>query len=287
MIFLVLSTYTSQYFTTPSVESLVRHTKLESSDRIVVIDNDGSLDDIPGATVIRNGRPKSFAENANFGIALSHILKDDLMLLNNDIVYTNHWFDLLELDDEKIIVPFCNQDAQYEYDGLQIKFAMDFEDYGDNERQLNAIARLHAAKVANDPPYTREALISFYCVYIPWKISKVIGLFDETFGRGGGEDVDYRLRAMELGIDVVKAQRPFLLHFMGKSTWRSGEKKEATETANEIYRGHFVEKWGARVAEFFLAGADTQVIASRSGFNSALANSDFATILDHLRTNTP
>ena len=36
-------------------------------------------------------------------------------------------------------------------------------------------------------------LMAFYCFKIPYEILNEIGYFDKTFGKCGGEDIDYRI----------------------------------------------------------------------------------------------
>ncbi|WJI40016.1 MULTISPECIES: hypothetical protein [Mesorhizobium] len=255
----------------------------------MIIDNDGSLGDLPGSIVIRNERPRSFAENANFSIGVSQIVKDDLILMNNDIVYTNNWLDFLlagERSRDNIVIPYCNQNVQYRSGLLDLKIAMDLDEYADREEDLEEIARIHQRELVNTPDYDASILMSFFCVYIPWKVSRAVGYFDEGFGRGGGEDVDYRLRALRAGVEVLHSRRSYLLHFMGKSTWRSGEPSEETRSADATYRRHFVEKWGRPVAEFFLSGSNKQEVANRYGLNQHLQRHDFRAILERLQDAT-
>jgi len=284
MIFLMISTRKSQSFTSPSLSSLLKKTTFRSHDKVIIIDNDGSLQDLPGSIIIRHERPRSFAENANFGIGISHILKDDLILLNNDIIYTNNWLDfLLTNDGQGILIPFCNQNVQYSAGSLKIQFAMDYEDYADREDELEEIARNHRLGLVDRSDCSEtDILMSFFCVYIPWRVSILVGNFDERFGRGGGEDVDYRLRALKCGIGVLYSPRSYLLHFMGKSTWRSGETIDDTRSADANYRRYFVEKWGGPVAEFFLAGPNKDDVANRYCVLPHLERRDFRAVLEHL-----
>jgi GT2 family glycosyltransferase len=282
MIFLMISTQNSQRFTAPSAASLIKQTPIGAGDKVVIVDNDGTLGDLPGATVIRNETRRSFAQNANFGLALSAVLCDDLMLLNNDIIYTKNWLDFLKPQENQILVPFCNQNAQYHFGELKLNFTMDYEDYDEREDELEFIAQFHRQQSAALPTVTAEPLISFFCVYIPRAISAKLGNFDESFGRGGGEDVDYRLRALLAGFEVSLVRQCYLLHFMGKSTWRSGEPAHDTALANLTYQRRFVEKWGSPVAEFFLAGPHKLDIADRYGVRAELERSDFRGLLQRL-----
>ena len=282
MLYVMISTRNSQQFTPIAVASLKLHTPLSPGDIVVVIDNDGALPDMDGVHVIRNDRPRSFAENANLAINLSHVTGHDLWLLNNDIVFTPNWLSHSFLDGQSIIVPHCNQYAQYEYDGLELRFSMDLEDLGGRFETLNRAAVAHAQR-ANGAIYSTSSLFIFYCVYLPHAATKKIGHFDESFGKGGGEDVDYRLRAMDVGVDVKLAYPAYLLHFMGKSTWRSGEVSEETRERELTYRTRFIAKWGTPLAEMFLSGGDKRTVAARYGVLDSFERADYPAIFQALR----
>jgi GT2 family glycosyltransferase len=233
--------------------------------------------------VIRNERRRSFAENGNFGLAVSAVLQDDVIILNNDIIFTENWLEHLNPDGQQILVPFCNQNAQYHCQNLKLEFVMDYADYNDWDNELEAIARHHREHSAALSPLVEDALISFFCVYIPRGARQILGNFDETFGRGGGEDVDYRLRALLAGIDVKLVRRCYLLHFMGKSTWRSGEAAAESALAYATYQRRFIEKWGQPIADLFLAGPNKPAIAARYGVSAEFERGDFRAALKGLR----
>jgi len=65
----------------------------------------------------------------------------------------------------------------------------------------------------------------------------------------GGEDIDYRIRASQLGYDIQIDTSSYLLHFYGKSIWRSGESKEKTLKREKNYRQYFEKKWGKEMSD--------------------------------------
>lgn len=284
MIFLMISTHKSQNYTLPSLNSLLKNTDLQPHDKVVIIDNDASLPDLEGARIVRNERPRSFAENANFGIGLSQILEDDLLVLNNDIIFTAGWLDYFIVEPNSILIPYCNQNIQYSAKSLQLSFAMDLEEYAGRDEELEEIARAHRQQIADGPDVDTSPVMSFFCVYIPWKVARMVGNFDESFGRGGGEDVDYRLRALKAGVNVFYSRRCYLLHFGGKSTWRSGEPADETRSADVIYQRRFVEKWGEPAAHLFLQGPNKRDLAERYGVLAELERQDYRAILDRLES---
>jgi hypothetical protein len=86
---------------------------------------------------------------------------------------------------------------------------------------------------------------------------------------------------------VKLAQHPYLLHFMGKSTWRSGEVAQATRAAETDYRRRFVEKWGQAIADIFLAGGNKAEVAEKYGVLSAFEARDFVAVFEALWKSNP
>ena len=44
----------------------------------------------------------------------------------------------------------------------------------------------------------------------------------------------------------------YLLHFYGKSSWRSGENEKKTAERYNNYKNYFEKKWGKELAEKYL-----------------------------------
>ena len=243
----MVNTKQSQNYTHYALDSFFKTTELKSNDKFFLIDNDKTFDSIEkyeDITLIKNSSPKSFAENMNFILKLSLFDKVDFFGLSNDVIFTENWNKNIKIKNS-ISVPLCNQ---YVY-GDFIKPIMNLEDYIGKDTELNMISK----NVVSKSYQIQNNLISFYCFYIPYEISSDVGLFDEQFGIGGGEDVDYRLRALEKGYDTILNNQSYILHFVGKSTWLGGETKEETEKRNSKYYKHLVEKWGSDLIDKVLS----------------------------------
>ena len=78
---------------------------------------------------------------------------------------------------------------------------------------------------------------------------------DTSYGTGGGEDVDYRIRCAMKGYEVNFLLDSYLLHFHGKSTW-GVETIEQTEKRNKIYIKTFFDKWGSDMTQIFILRKD-------------------------------
>ena len=84
-----------------------------------------------------------------------------------------------------------------------------------------------------------------FCMLIPKKVIRRIGLLDERFGPGGYEDYDYCLRVQMAGYKVILAEDVFIHHFGGKGY--VGMDYDEMRARN---RGIFVRKWCRKTLEF-------------------------------------
>ena len=246
----MINTHNTERYTDLAISTFFKNTQLKDNDRFFLIDNDGKYklkQNFSDITVISNNQPRYFAKNMNHVMKIAFHDKADFIGLNNDIVFTENWNKNFG-SSKCISVPLCNQMFIGEYGGLKIKSVMDIEEFGDKEEELNSFAKnIDPQKINGTPP-----LIAFYCFHIPHEIISKVGFFDEEFSRGG-DDVDYRLRASQLGYEVTVNTSSYLLHFCGKSSWRSGEDKEKTLTREKNYRNYFEQKWGKELADKLLA----------------------------------
>ena len=168
--------------------------------------------------------------------------------MNNDIAFTKNWNETLG-DLNSISIPLCNQHMQSDW----IKSEMKLEEFAGKEEQLNELSQHITSNKQNIP----ENLIkAFYCFYVPHEVSSKVGILDEEFGLGGGEDIDYTLRAEQFGIETKFNHNSYLLHFSHRTL--------DNETIEEKYRRteqlylYFCKKWGKDVAQRRLSLAVTQ-----------------------------
>jgi hypothetical protein len=211
----------SEKYTHLALDTFFRNSIFEKQDKFFLIDNDKSFTkNYENITVISNASSKSFAENMNFILKQAIIDGVDFVGLNNDIAFTKNWNQNLG-DLNSISIPLCNQHLY----GNWIKSEMKLEEFIGKEESLNQIA----SQIISHPQNLAPNLIkAFYCFYIPHEVSSKIGLFDEEFGKGGGEDIDYSLRAEQLGIETKFNANSYLLHFSHRTL--NNETKEEKDS---------------------------------------------------------
>ena len=279
----MVNTSRSSAYTLPALQSFFRHTPLGPDDRFFLFDNDGDFDLPPGfdrVEVIRNPEPRGFAANVNQVIVRARETGADVIFPNNDVIFTKGWLEPLIQRDDAILLPLCNQFRLYGHGSLQLAPAMDLDEYLGKDEDLDRIVEQHGREI--DVDFANTLHMSFFCFRIPNRIHSEIGLFDEKFGRGGGEDVDYRIRAHLAGYEVMMAAKSYLLHFMGKSTWRGGEDAEQIKRRNATYVDYFTQKWGADLARVFLFSADWQNSVVTLGIQSEIESGDYAKAIRRL-----
>ena len=239
----------SEKYTHLALDTFFRNSIFRKQDKFFLIDNDKTFtQDYENVTIISNSSLKSFAENMNFILKQAIMDGADFVGLNNDIAFTKNWNETLG-DLNSISIPLCNQHMQSDW----IKSEMKLEEFAGKEEQLNELSQHITSNKQNIP----ENLIkAFYCFYVPHEVSSKVGILDEEFGLGGGEDIDYTLRAEQFGIETKFNHNSYLLHFSHRTL--------DNETIEEKYRRteqlylYFCKKWGKDVAQRRLSLAVTK-----------------------------
>ena len=239
----------SEKYTHVALDTFFRNSIFNSNDKFFLIDNDKTFtQDYENVTIISNSSSKSFAENMNFILKQALMDGADFVGLNNDIIFTKNWNQNLG-DSSSISIPLCNQHLQV--GGLRPQ--MQLEEFVGKEEQLNELAQ-HITSNKQDIP--ANLIKAFYCFYVPFEVSSKVGLLDEEFGLGGGEDIDYSLRAEQLGIETKFNHSSYLLHFSHR-TLDHETVEEKDKRTYQLYL-HFCKKWGKEVANSRLSLAVTQ-----------------------------
>ena len=210
------------------------------------------------------------------GIAAAMEREKNLVFLNNDIIFTENWFHPLKANERDISIPVCNQLFPYHSDcgNLKLKVTMTFDDFKENYDLLNEIVKKHKKKFKPNLKF-QGLLMPFYCFKVPYKILCEVGYFDKSFGIGGGEDIDYRIRCAIKGYEINFLLESYILHFHGKSTWDGAEAKIQTEIRNEIYIKAFKKKWGSEMTQLFILRKNFSNILSEKGLEDLFKRGKF------------
>ncbi|MBT2291600.1 glycosyltransferase [Paenibacillus albidus] len=229
---IIILTYNKLDYTQTCIESIKTYTK-QGSYQIIVVDNcstDGTrewLAEQSDILTIYNEENAGFPKGCNQGIKLTS--SGDILLLNNDVIVTENWLDILQdclhsSPEVGAVGPAHNGEMTTDYntaDGLW-DFARSYNSY-DSSKWEN-----------------RLKLIGF-AMLIKRSVLEEVGLLDERFSPGNCEDTDYSFRIIQRGYKILYCNNVFIHHYGSVSF---GDMKEHYNALLEKNRRKFVDKWG-------------------------------------------
>ena len=177
---IVIPTYNNcEKYLKPCVDSLIKHSDMDNVE--LIISANGCTDNtkeyliylqtaVPNLKVAWDDDALGYSKATNAGITLA--TTDKIILLNNDTVLLNQsknqWLEMLE-------APFLQ----------------------------NVDVGLSGPVVQHSPDAGRDFCV-FFCVMIDKKVFNKIGLLNEEYGVGTGEDVEFCIEAENAGFKVVQ-----------------------------------------------------------------------------------
>lgn len=198
-------------------ESLRRHTDFRRHRLIAIVDGAGqsaadrileTLGAEPGARilVLRHERPRGYVASVNRGLRES---SDDVVLLNSDAIVTPRWLDKLasaaaSSRQVATATPFSN-DATL----CSIPRAFEANDVPSGF-DVPSFARLVEEVSARE--YPRIPTGVGFCLYVKRRAIDAVGVFDEAFSPGYGEENDFCFRALKAGWRHVLDDATFVFH---------------------------------------------------------------------------
>jgi len=283
-IFAMVTLKSSNFYTKHALASFFKNTEMESDDEFLLINNDYAdkekFSTYSKVKIIENKKPLGFAENVNQAIDEAIKKKKNLIFLNNDIIFTKNWFNAMNSNLKNISIPVNNQIFTYKSDcgNLNLTPTMTLGEFNENYDLLDNIVLQHKERFKPNLKF-QTPLMPFFCFKVPYEVLRDVGYLDTSFGKGGGEDIDYRIRCAVKNHEVNFLIDSYLLHFHGKSTWDGGEKKEQIEKRNELYTKVFEKKWGKEMTQLFIIRKDFQNILSEKGLEELFKNGRFGDLI--------
>ena len=185
-------------------------------------------------TLIRNETNLGFPAAVNQGVLASK--GDTIILLNNDIVVTPGWAQLLQghLERFSIVGPLTNYCS-----GRQCVVV---DSYTDEESLFDVVAEWHE----NYKGLAIEAnWIIGFCFAFRRKVYDDIGEFDESLWPCSGEEIDFCYRAVEAGHTVGIAQDIYV-HHLGNTTFEDMEREGSIVYKDVCDRNsdYLKKRWG-------------------------------------------
>ena len=284
-VFCFVSSANTEEFSALALKSFFNKTKLEKGDIFVFVNNDGTNSfrkEFPINVYINNKTPKSWATNFNKGLRIAKKLKKHFVVITNDFIFTDNWFEPLKQRDDAVLIPACN--INYLYNAAEFKTSpcMQMEEYIGKEKYLDGIVQYHQARFKFDD-LKEKIFMQLYLGRIPYQIHDEVGYFDYTFSNCGGEDMDYRIRCAIKGYKTMIANHSLTLHFHGKSSWDGGETTEQEKIRREQYLERGVRKWGEDLTEIFIKGTNAKEWAYKIGLQKEFDNNESFNIIRKLK----
>ena len=177
---IVIPTYNNcDKYLKPCIDSIVKYT--EMTDIELVVSANGCTDNtrayldyletaIPNLEIVWDSAPLGYAKATNKGIKVCN--SDKIVLLNNDTVLLeqpkNQWLEMLD------------------------------KPFSDNDKcGISCIIKGHSEPAGRD-------FAVFFCVMVHRKVFDAIGLLNEEYGVGGGEDTEFCIESEKAGFEVCE-----------------------------------------------------------------------------------
>ncbi|NLC12097.1 MAG: glycosyltransferase family 2 protein [Firmicutes bacterium] len=232
---IVMAAYNALEYSRLCLYSIFKYTPLPFE---LILVNNGSSDgtkeffeSVPGAHVIHNKDNLGFAKGYNQGLKASS--GSHIIIINNDCIVGHNWLNNMLL---------CSQSQP------------DIGLVGPRGNNINGCQRMERsfANLANffsftstfnkhDPEKWFEVskLVGF-CLLIKREALNSIGYFDERYGIGTHEDIDYSIRARQAGWKLFCAGDVFIYHFSHRTFYANQLDLQSIYKQNKAF---FQQKW--------------------------------------------
>lgn len=194
------------------------------------------IGDRAGIEYHRNPENLGFVKNCNRAVSELDGTSNDIMLLNSDTKVTEGFLEemiAVLYDDKKnaVVSPRSNNATIY-----TIPISAIQQRGIDPDRSYEMFLKHHKSLPRYHPAPTGHG----FCMLIRRDLIQKYGLFDEVFGKGYGEEVDFCRRLKNHGYESVMANHAYVFHMEARS-FSMETKKQLLEENNKIVRSRYPE----------------------------------------------
>ncbi|SFA97064.1 glycosyltransferase family 2 protein [Clostridium frigidicarnis] len=255
---ILIITYNNIGYTKLCIESIRKYTKRDEYELIIVDNNssDGTIEWIKEQQDIKyilNKENLGFPTACNQGIEIAE--KNDILLLNNDIIVTTNWLENLKTclySDKTIgaVGAITNSCSNFQAIGA----IYDIGNLNDFAKRVN---------ISNEKMWEERLRLIGFCMLIKREVLDRVGLLDERFSPGNFEDDDYSLRIRKAGYRLMLCKDVYIHHF-GSVSFGKGREK-----LNELLQTNynkFQEKWNINYSQLLSIHLDVPNYIDRGTF---------------------
>lgn len=234
---IIVLSYNNLNYTKQCIESIRKYTANENYE-IVVIDNNSSeetknwLKNQYDIKLQLNTSNRGFPGGCNDGIKLANP-KNDILLLNNDIVVTTNWLTNLRTalySNENIgaVSPITNSSSYWQSIPVNYKTIDEMQVFAS---QIN---------ISNKDNWEERVMLVGYSMLIKRVVLDKVGPLDEIYFPGNFEDDDYCLRIINAGYKLLLCRDTFVHHY-GSASFSADSSYYKVLKENQE---KFEKKWG-------------------------------------------
>lgn len=251
----VIPVFNGFHETKRCIESVLAN--LQSGHRVIIVDDASTdarmepyyvslLQTHPDrVSILRNEKNSGFVISANRGIQAAE--DDDVMLLNNDTVVPPIWIERLQeaaysQPDAASVTPLSNQASIYSVLRESIDALLDRFTVNDIDRHIERHAQMRIPEIPTGVGF---------CMFMRRDVIDHVGVFDERFGIGYGEENDWCMRAKKRGYCHYLHDGCFVYHAGHVSMKEAGHTTgEETIASHEMLLEELHPEYMAHVQRF-------------------------------------
>jgi len=245
---IIIPVYWALPYVRQCVNSIVKNTK-HPYNLVIIDDGNGPiikeyLRTIKSARIITNRKNLGWLKSCNIGIENT---ENDIVLLNSDTMVTEGWLEKMDrcaYSSSRIVMvnPLSNNAAFLSipypivFNGIPAGFTL--------ESFCNLVSELSETRYPSMPT------VFGFCLLIKRKIFKQIGLFDEKFALGYGEENDFFMRAKRKRYKAVCCDDAFVYYYGKKSFGDSSNMKVYQTRAYKKFLRDYWDRYERSIKRF-------------------------------------
>lgn len=216
-----------------------------NSYEIIVVDN-ASTDGIAewlstqnDIKVIMNKENKGFGAASNQGFAVAKP-ENDIFFLNNDTIVTANaifWLKMGLYENNTIGATSCMSNSVSNDQIINVSFK--------NNAEVLSFGK--ANNIVSLNPYEEKITLVGFALLVKRNVINRIGVFDEIYGIGNYEDVDFSIRILNEGYKLILCHNSFIFHYGSQ-----GFEQLSTTYLDHMLKNRelFINKWGFNISYY-------------------------------------